>query len=89
MIFRFLILSSLLWLSACSNYDPELVARLSTKKPNIYLAQLDADQNSVPPPPWKLCQRMRCRGRTIDGNWPNVAGDAIVAQSQLGAPNRD
>ena len=32
MIYRFLILSSLIWLSSCSNYDPELVARLSTKE---------------------------------------------------------
>ena len=50
MIFRFLILSSLLWLSACSNYDPELVARLSTKEAKHLFGAVERGSNSVPPP---------------------------------------
>ena len=50
MIFRFLILSSLLWLSACSNYDPELVARLSTKEAKHLFGAVERGSKQRPAP---------------------------------------
>jgi len=50
MIFRFLILSSLIWLSACSNYDPELVARLSTKEAKHLFGAVERGSEQRPAP---------------------------------------
>ena len=50
MVFRFLILSSLLWLSACSNYDPELVARLSTKEAKHLFGAVERGSEQRPAP---------------------------------------
>lgn len=50
MVFRFTILFSLIWLSACSIYDPELVARLSTKEAKHLFGAVEhgSDQRPVP-----------------------------------------
>jgi penicillin-insensitive murein endopeptidase len=50
MIFRFLILSSLIWLSSCSNYDPELVARLSTKEAKHLFGAVERGSEQRPAP---------------------------------------
>ena len=50
MVFRFLILSSLIWLSACSNYDPELVARLSTKEAKHLFGAVERGSKQRPAP---------------------------------------
>ena len=50
MVFRFLTLSSLIWLSACSNYDPELVARLSTKEAKHLFGAVERGSKQRPAP---------------------------------------
>ena len=50
MIFRFLILSSLIWLSSCSNYDPALVARLSTKEAKHLFGAVERGSEQRPAP---------------------------------------
>src|SRR6056300_2102371 len=50
MIFRFLILSSLIWLSACSNYNRELVARLSTKEAKHLFGAFERGSEQRPAP---------------------------------------
>jgi penicillin-insensitive murein endopeptidase len=79
MIFRLFILSSLVWLSACSNYDPELVARLSTKEAKHLFGAVERGSEQRPAPHGSYAKGCVAGRRTVGGNRPDMAGNAAVA----------